>query len=206
MGFAEEEHAEAALAYASAYALRQAAGKEFLVEVEFRLRLLSREFQLAQEGGLVDTDTHRREFETVPEDRIPHEDVAVQAGKDFSVPLGRSAPVVVVGGTSVMLPAISQGAAYAGHENGPVLLADGIFPLLGSQVRVKAAELLGVSPSECLYFGDTWTDMKTGRNAGMHTIGVLWGYRDRKELEENGAERIIEKPDEIPGLVKENWN
>jgi phosphoglycolate phosphatase len=70
---------------------------------------------------------------------------------------------------------------------------------------LRTAETLGVKPSECLYFGDTWTDMKTGRNAGMHTIGVLWGYRDRKELEENGAERIIERPDEIPALVKENW-
>ena len=42
MGFAEEEHAEAALAYAAAYALGQTAGQQFLMEVEFRLRLLSR--------------------------------------------------------------------------------------------------------------------------------------------------------------------
>jgi AraC-like DNA-binding protein len=44
-----------------------------------------------------------------------------------------------------MLPAISQSAANAGYENGPVLPADGIFPLLRSHVRIKAAELLLVN-------------------------------------------------------------
>ena len=40
----------------------------------------------------------------------------------------------------------------------------------------------GVSPEECIYLGDTNTDMKTGTSAGMKTIGVLWGYRDKAEL------------------------
>lgn len=62
---------------------------------------------------------------------------------------------------------------------------------------LRTAKLLGAEPSECLYFGDTWTDMKTGNNAGMHTIGVLWGYRDEKELRENGAEMVIASPKEI---------
>ncbi len=66
---------------------------------------------------------------------------------------------------------------------------------------LKAAEILGADPSECCYFGDTWTDMRCGTGAGMHTIGVLWGYRDQKELEENGAETIISKPEEILKLV-----
>lgn len=56
------------------------------------------------------------------------------------------------------------------------------------------AERLGVSPGECLYIGDTGTDMKTGTAAGMHTVGVLWGFRDRKELEETGAMEIIGEP------------
>lgn len=62
---------------------------------------------------------------------------------------------------------------------------------------LKTAAAFGVKPEECLYFGDTWTDMQTGTNAGMHTVGVLWGYRDRQELEENGAERVLEAPKDI---------
>jgi phosphoglycolate phosphatase len=59
------------------------------------------------------------------------------------------------------------------------------------------ARKLGVQPAECLYVGDTNTDMKTGAAAGMITVGVLWGFRGRQELEENHARYIIEKPEEL---------
>lgn len=61
----------------------------------------------------------------------------------------------------------------------------------------KIAEEFQVKPEECMYVGDTNTDMQTGKAAGMYTIGVLWGFRDRKELEENHADIIIEKPEEL---------
>lgn len=56
---------------------------------------------------------------------------------------------------------------------------------------------LGVTADECLYVGDTSTDMKTGKNAGLFTVGVLWGFRGKAELETNGADAIIEKPQEL---------
>lgn len=56
---------------------------------------------------------------------------------------------------------------------------------------------LGVTPEECLYIGDTWIDMQTGKNLGAFTIGVLWGFRDYEELKSNGADMIIENPSEI---------
>ena len=59
----------------------------------------------------------------------------------------------------------------------------------------------GAGRDECLYFGDTNTDMKTGRNAGVTTVGVTWGFRPRTELEENHADIIIDSPAEIPGLA-----
>lgn len=63
-----------------------------------------------------------------------------------------------------------------------------------------AAEL-GVSPSECLYIGDSNVDMQTGRAAGMDTVGVLWGFRCRNELEEGQANHIVRHPDEIRAIV-----
>ncbi len=66
------------------------------------------------------------------------------------------------------------------------------------------ADGFGAKPEECLYFGDTGTDMMTGRAAGMKTVGVLWGYRDEAELRANGAEIIIGTPAEIPGLLRED--
>ena len=71
---------------------------------------------------------------------------------------------------------------------------------------LKAAEELGVTPEECMYFGDTGTDMQTGNAAGMCTVGVLWGYRDKEELEENGAQKLLEKPEEILKLYEERKN
>ena len=52
-------------------------------------------------------------------------------------------------------------------------------------------------PSETLYVGDTGVDMQTGKNAGALTVGVLWGFRGKEELAENGADAIIEKPEEL---------
>ncbi len=63
-------------------------------------------------------------------------------------------------------------------------------------------EKLDVKPEECLYIGDTGTDMLTGKAAGLYTIGVLWGFRGRKELEDNGADAIIKHPAEIIDIVK----
>lgn len=64
------------------------------------------------------------------------------------------------------------------------------------------ARSLSVEPSECLYVGDTDTDMKTGKSAGMYTVGVLWGFRERQELEENHADEIIETPDRLLKIVE----
>lgn len=66
----------------------------------------------------------------------------------------------------------------------------------------KIMDKLNVKKEECLYIGDTNTDMQTGNAAGMHTIGVLWGFRDLKELEENHAEYIIGHPREILDIVE----
>ena len=59
------------------------------------------------------------------------------------------------------------------------------------------AKELDILPEDFIYVGDTDTDMKTGKNAKMFTLGVTWGFRDRKELEENGADKIIDCPLEI---------
>lgn len=60
---------------------------------------------------------------------------------------------------------------------------------------------LGLSKDECVYIGDTSTDMKTGKSAELYTVGVLWGFRDREELESSGADVIISHPSELIDIV-----
>lgn len=69
---------------------------------------------------------------------------------------------------------------------------DGVFLL---------SEKLGIPVSEILYVGDTNTDMQTGKSAGAFTAGVLWGFRDRAELEENHADAIVAHPIELLDYV-----
>ncbi len=58
-------------------------------------------------------------------------------------------------------------------------------------------EELGVTKEECVFVGDTNVDIKTAKNTGMKSIGVLWGFRDEKELQEAKADYIIEKTSQI---------
>ena len=71
---------------------------------------------------------------------------------------------------------------------------------------LMVAEKFGVKPEECMYVGDTSTDMKTGKAAGMYTVGALWGFRDRKELNENGADIVAEKPTDLVKICEEHGN
>ena len=58
-------------------------------------------------------------------------------------------------------------------------------------------EQMQVAASEVLYVGDSATDMDTAANAGFAPLGVLWGFRDRAELESHGARWLISSPAEI---------
>lgn len=56
------------------------------------------------------------------------------------------------------------------------------------------ARELNIQPGECLYLGDTSVDMLTATRAGMWAVGVLWGFRDEKELRDSGAKLILSDP------------
>lgn len=59
------------------------------------------------------------------------------------------------------------------------------------------AARFGLHPSECLFLGDSGVDMETARAAGMHPVGVLWGFRTAEELNAAGARALISKPSEL---------
>ena len=65
------------------------------------------------------------------------------------------------------------------------------------QGAVEIADYFGTAPHACLFIGDTSVDIATGRAAGMTSMGVTWGFRDRQELEDAGADLIIDRPEEI---------
>ena len=58
-------------------------------------------------------------------------------------------------------------------------------------------EKFGADFSDIVYFGDSEVDMKCGKNAGIFTVGVSWGFRDRAVLEEEKPDLIIDDPAEM---------
>ena len=84
-------------------------------------------------------------------------------------------------------------------------------PVAGAQVSVpkkpdptlaiQISQELQVSPEGFLYLGDTGTDMRTARGAGMFAVGVLWGFRSAEELLESGAQVLVAHPGEALKLL-----
>ncbi|MBR5850234.1 MAG: HAD-IA family hydrolase [Alistipes sp.] len=61
--------------------------------------------------------------------------------------------------------------------------------------------LTAIDPSEALYVGDSGVDMRTARAAGVRSVGVSWGFRQRAELIEQGADHLIDGAEELLGLL-----
>lgn len=59
---------------------------------------------------------------------------------------------------------------------------------------LEMARSLAVPPGNIVFMGDSAIDMLTARAAGMFPVGVLWGFRTRDELVENGAALLIDHP------------
>lgn len=68
----------------------------------------------------------------------------------------------------------------------------------------KALQILGSTSDEAVYIGDSDVDIATARNSGLPCISVLWGFRDREFLIENGATHLVSSPDEILSLLDGN--
>lgn len=66
---------------------------------------------------------------------------------------------------------------------------------------LEIAKLTDTSVAQCVYVGDTSVDMQTGKGSGMFTIGVSWGFRTKEELLKNGADLIVDNPEEIVRYV-----
>ncbi len=62
---------------------------------------------------------------------------------------------------------------------------------------------LNVEKADCIFVGDSDTDIITAKNAGLKSIGVLWGFRDREVLEKAKADFVISQPEDILKIVTE---
>ena len=66
---------------------------------------------------------------------------------------------------------------------------------------LRAMEAIGVE--KCIYVGDSEVDIRTARNAAVPCISVLWGFRDREVLEEEGGRYFCAAPEQLRAVIEE---
>lgn len=65
----------------------------------------------------------------------------------------------------------------------------------------RALAETGAEPADTVMIGDTTFDMDMARNAGIAGIAVSWGYHSVPELLAAGATALVERYDQLPGLL-----
>ena len=64
----------------------------------------------------------------------------------------------------------------------------------------KAMKAIGVET--CVYVGDSEVDVLTAKNAGMPCVSVLWGFRDKEDMEAVGGDIFCEKTEELVKCIE----
>lgn len=77
------------------------------------------------------------------------------------------------------------------------------------KMKVKFIKEKGVLKNQdcgnCIFIGDTETDILAGKNLGMKTIGVSFGIRDKKILSPLDPDLIFDKPLEFSKYLKNEY-
>jgi phosphoglycolate phosphatase len=64
---------------------------------------------------------------------------------------------------------------------------------------------LGLTPRDTIFMGDSEIDMETALAADCHALAVSWGYRPRELLLKAGAQRIIDRPEDLLALIEDAY-
>ena len=95
---------------------------------------------------------------------------------------------------SSIFPEVEFKAVYGNRED---------FPLKPDAALVELImKECGAEREMTTMIGDSGVDMQTAKRGGVRSIGCTWGFRSRTELEENGADIIIDTPIEILQVIR----
>jgi len=113
----------------------------------------------------------------------------VRLGVVTSKPGVYASPILDALGFSAGMEVV-EGPGLTGVEPKPVTLARALTRL-GADDRVDDVTVIG----------DRRYDIEAGRAHNTRTIGVTWGFGSRDELEQAGADRVVDHPGEIADIV-----
>ena len=77
------------------------------------------------------------------------------------------------------------------------------FPLKPDAARVELImEECGATTDTTFMVGDSGVDIQTAKAAGVRSVGCSWGFRSRAELEECGADTIVDRPLDLLQILR----
>ena len=164
MGFAQQQHAQAALANAAAHRQGQGAVQQHLMERQLRTLRAACFLKLTAQRLGVYADAHAGKFQRTAQRLVPEENIAVQR------------PVIVVRGTAVVGFAALQLASDLHDADGAMLLGKSILALFGGKVGVPIFQFLGgdkghvAAQVDVFQFGELPSQLIRGRTDGVHDI------------------------------------
>lgn len=93
-----------------------------------------------------------------------------------------------------IFPDIHFSAIYGNKEGFPLKPDAALLKLIMNECHATIATTWMI--------GDSGVDIQTAKNAGVRSIGCSWGFRPRTELEEFGADYIVDTPLELLTIIK----
>ena len=88
-----------------------------------------------------------------------------------------------------IFPEVAFKAIYGNKDGFPLKPDAALVQLIMNECDATAETTIMI--------GDSGVDIQTAKNSGIRSIGCAWGFRPRIELEEYGADYIVDTPSEI---------
>jgi len=79
--------------------------------------------------------------------------------------------------------------------------SEGVSKKPAPDTVLKALAELGAAADKAIYVGDSEVDARTAKNSGIIFVGVTWGFRDKEVLEQEGADYIIDRPQDLLKII-----
>ena len=93
-----------------------------------------------------------------------------------------------------IFPEVSFRVVYGNREGFPLKPDKALLELIMKECDA--------TPETTFMIGDSGVDIQTAKNAEVRSVGCSWGFRPRTELEEFGADFIIDNPLEILQILE----
>jgi HAD superfamily hydrolase (TIGR01549 family) len=70
---------------------------------------------------------------------------------------------------------------------------------------LKALELMKLKPGQVISVGDRAIDIESSKNAGIVSVGCLWGSEEKELLKNSNPDYLIDTPAEIITVAKKHF-